>query len=385
MTFDNFILFLDIDGVCTSDVETPGSYFSHDVDTYGISPSCIKILDSIISELDARVVISSTWRNFCSKDYYMYKGIKIPSPLPQLKKHLGKIIVGYLPDSGFQQKVVALKQFLKENTLKAGFAILDDDLKENFQNEDEYGISSCFCKIDPKYGLTMKDKNKVKCVAKKIDIKKVFEDAMVAGGDAGGGDGVAPSAGIGANDVLGHCDHKSDGYLGGDPAGCFHIPSKCKVPFKRYEICNGGGKKKKKTFYDKGMQIITDAELSRDVLRQIADLDEEIILEQLARIYGTEGAMFISYDIEAVCYYPVTGDFFVKLVGKDRVPSLPLFLVVDFDTDKKQFIKSKSGLSKIMLAAQAKQEFKKILNMKGNSPMNKGSDDMKLWVVWGSL
>ena len=67
-----------------------------------------------------------------------------------------------------------------------------------------------------------------------MNMKQIYEDAMVAaGGDAGG----MVSAPVGMTDtgVLGHCDHQHDGYMGD---GCFHIPanaigSSC---MKRHEI-----------------------------------------------------------------------------------------------------------------------------------------------------
>jgi len=109
-----------------------------------------------------------------------------------------------------------------------------------------------------------------------IDFNKVFdrvcEDAVM-GGDAGGaagdvvagggstadGDvvGKAADAGIKTDDVLGHCDHKKDGYMG---AKCFHIPSKLKVPLHRWEAAYGGSKKRKKTPYEQGMVILTDSD-----------------------------------------------------------------------------------------------------------------------------
>lgn len=102
------------------------------------------------------------------------------------------------------------------------------------------------------------------------------EGAACAGGDTGGG---APSGGTDAvgsadpgpgnavhvDDVLGHCHHdgcgkKGEGFLG---PGCFHVPSRIGVPFHRWELCNGGSKRKKKKnkkdkkyAYEKGMKII---------------------------------------------------------------------------------------------------------------------------------
>ena len=89
-----------------------------------------------------------------------------------------------------------------------------------------------------------------------------------AGGDAGGamapGDGAAiADNSTSSSDVLGNCDHSDGkGFFG---AGCFHLPAKCAVPFHRWEIGNGGSKRKKtkngkdkKYAYEKGMKVVVD-------------------------------------------------------------------------------------------------------------------------------
>ena len=94
-------------------------------------------------------------------------------------------------------------------------------------------------------------------------------DGGAAIGDSGAvsvdGGEIAPTdvSGIKNADVLGHCNHeKGEGYFG---PGCFHIPSKVKVPFHRWEIGNGGSKRKKnkkgkdkKYEYEKGMKVVVD-------------------------------------------------------------------------------------------------------------------------------
>ena len=101
-----------------------------------------------------------------------------------------------------------------------------------------------------------------------IDLKKVYEDAVMAAGDAGVAVGdIAPASSASAgdadivpskgsmtttDDVLGkHCDHHKDGYLGPE---CFHVPARA-----RHEIPS---KKRKgwKNPYTKGMKVITDAD-----------------------------------------------------------------------------------------------------------------------------
>lgn len=83
------------------------------------------------------------------------------------------------------------------------------------------------------------------------------DSAGAAGGDASGG--------VGAADVLGGCDHSSGGESGYLGDGCFHVPSQCEVPFHRWEIGNGGSKRKKtkngkdkKYAYEKGMKVVCD-------------------------------------------------------------------------------------------------------------------------------
>lgn len=210
-----------------------------------------------------------------------------------------------------------------------------------------------------------------------IDFKKIFEDAAAAAGGEAGADssgGIVAPSGVSADDVLGHCDHKKDGYLGGDPAGCFHIPSKCKVPFKRYEICNGGGKKKKKTFYDKGMQIIVDSQLTRDMILSLGKVPEETIAAFIQRSHKEVEKV----NVDAIMYHPVSTKFFAKV----RCAGRTYFSMFDFDEAKKKFINTDGHR---YTPSEAKKKFEEILDMKGNTPNNVGSDDMKLWVIWGSL
>lgn len=223
-----------------------------------------------------------------------------------------------------------------------------------------------------------------------MDIKKIFEDAVMAAGGEAGGDVVAPSAGIGANDVLGHCDHKSDGYLGGgDVAGCFHIPSKCKVPFRR-EPCYGGSKrgKKKRTPYEAGMKVLTDAELTRDMILNLHKVRERAIRAFILNWWGpsTGSELSDAIWIQAICYHPISQCLFIKV--QDSGNNKTWFCVADFDEKKKKFIPTKNEeyrFKDIMTATEARAEFKKILDMKGNSKENKGSDDLRLWLIWGDL
>lgn len=90
-----------------------------------------------------------------------------------------------------------------------------------------------------------------------LDIKKIFEDAVVGGDSAGAADVQSTSSGaIGATDILGKCDHSDDGYM---KDGCFHIPKNVLKTQKR-EIFAGKKKKNHKNAYIKGMNIIQEAD-----------------------------------------------------------------------------------------------------------------------------
>ena len=71
---------------------------------------------------------------------------------------------------------------------------------------------------------------------------------------------------------------------------------------------------------------------------------------------------------------------FLRFTFDGKVRSF--FIHIDFDTRTKQLAVVDK---KIYSAAEVKAEFKKILDMKGNSPQNVGSDDLKLWVIWGGV
>lgn len=89
-------------------------------------------------------------------------------------------------------------------------------------------------------------------------------DASSASGAADAGGAVGDSIGTTSGEVLGNCDHNDnfDGFFG---KGCFHIPSRVRTPFHRWEIANGGSRRKKdkngkpkKTPYEKGMKVVVD-------------------------------------------------------------------------------------------------------------------------------
>ena len=58
------LIFLDIDGVVTSCMTTPGSYMNHEPSDYGPSPDCVERLKRLCDVTNAKIVISSNWRKF---------------------------------------------------------------------------------------------------------------------------------------------------------------------------------------------------------------------------------------------------------------------------------------------------------------------------------
>lgn len=224
--------------------------------------------------------------------------------------------------------------------------------------------------------------------------KKLKEDAVVgATGAAGGGevvanadaaDGdIAPNKGISADDVLGKCDHQRDGYLG---TKCFHVPKKCGKTYNRLST-DGSKRKKKKTPYEKNMSILTDAELSRDLILAMHKVRERDIRKYIITEFGIDGnPLTDATHVEAVAYHPPSKMFFIKVVDSGKDPVKNWFCVADFDEKTLKFsapVNSEYYYNDIMDAKQAQEEFKKILKMNGNSPNNVGSDDMNLWVIWG--
>lgn len=154
---NSVIVFLDIDGVCTSTKETPGSYLNHNVDEYGLSPSCMHELKKFLNAINAKVIISSNWRIHKDKKFVEHNGNLIPNPLVPLKKELGNIIIGYLPKTGYKQKPLALIKWFDETEYDGKFIIIDDDLDEHLQHEFAYGIKDHVLFVNYETGFTAND------------------------------------------------------------------------------------------------------------------------------------------------------------------------------------------------------------------------------------
>lgn len=158
------IIFLDIDGVCTSMNETPGSYHNHNLSEYGLSPTCMKNLKELISNTNAKIIISSNWRMHGTKKYVVDNGKKLKNPIVMLLDEIGDDVIGMLPNTPIKHKADALIQWFDENDFFGNYVILDDDKNEHIQDVDLYSIKDHLVMTDEKYGLSANDCKKAKAI-----------------------------------------------------------------------------------------------------------------------------------------------------------------------------------------------------------------------------
>ena len=148
-------------------------------------------------------------------------------------------------------------------------------------------------------------------------------------------------------------------------------------------------KGKKKKAVKKESEQVNEMTLDRKNILDLHKIKESTVRQFVLKWWGELGAggpLSDAIMAEAMCYHPPTGCIFIKVVdaGNDKT----YFCVADFDEEKKKLVPARHSdyaYHDIMTTAEAKSEFKKILNMPGNNPNNKGSDSLKLWVIWGGL
>ena len=156
-----------------------------------------------------------------------------------------------------------------------------------------------------------------------------------AGGDAGAidaGDTAGEMAGTSTADVLGTFDPKK-GVMG---VGNFMVPSKAKVPLHRWEVCNGGSKRKKdkkgkdkKYAYEKGMKVVVS----------MFEDDEEMPIEPLEPVKQNIDGMWEYYEENANTndledYVHANTMAIQKLKAKLQTSSTDLDDAVTFDPDE---------------------------------------------------
>jgi len=130
------IIFLDIDGVLNNYSSKSNGLLKEQQDThYPLlwEPDLVEILNRIVKETEAKIVLSSTWRSF--KDAYDVivndMKIHISDETPDTAKTRGHEIQTWLDDNPFVDK----------------FVILDDEA-------DMDHLKSHLLQTDPKIGLT---------------------------------------------------------------------------------------------------------------------------------------------------------------------------------------------------------------------------------------
>lgn len=161
---DNLI-FLDIDGVLTSMDDTPGSYITHSPADYGISPTCFSRLLQLCQETDAKVVISSNWRNFEFGQTWSYNHMPYSNPIDDVISRLGDLYVGSLPRARHVPKSSALREWVKDNEIdirSINYVVFDDDdAREKFSLSE---FADNFIPTDVRTGLTDDNCTKAKAI-----------------------------------------------------------------------------------------------------------------------------------------------------------------------------------------------------------------------------
>lgn len=145
-------VFLDFDGVVSSQLETPGSYITHEADEYGASPSCVARIKKLCDETGAKIIIASNWRRFpddgpCSFWTHPKYARTVFNPLPAFRKQMEGYIAGVLPRERHITKAHALILWFEENNITQddiNYVIFDDDLSEGYAATYEYGIRDHF-------------------------------------------------------------------------------------------------------------------------------------------------------------------------------------------------------------------------------------------------
>lgn len=165
---DSYYIFLDIDGVLTSQQETPGSYINHDPEEYGLSKSCVKRLLKLADQLKAKVIVSSNWRRF-TDDGTCYIATKVvKNPLPALKKALGNRYIGDLTHEPHLTKSEALELWFEDTGLDwkaCRYVVFDDDPREGFSQSK---FKSHFILTNNETGLTEADCKKAVEILSKV-------------------------------------------------------------------------------------------------------------------------------------------------------------------------------------------------------------------------
>ena len=125
------LLFLDIDGVMTTD-----EGMINNEKLYSFSSSCVEVLNKILSSNNVRIILTSSWRTVfdVEKQCRIFK-----------ENDVVQLPMGQIKDLGYKHRNLEIKSYL-ENRKVEGFVILDDMQIDGFDDN--------FILIDPRNGLS---------------------------------------------------------------------------------------------------------------------------------------------------------------------------------------------------------------------------------------
>lgn len=150
------IVFLDIDGVLNSDDwyksgEAKKAYEKTKiVSDYHFDPKAWKLVEKLLIETSAKIVLTSSWRNFTLEATLKdFTGTNF--------EVLNKYIVGITPRSRLRHRGKEIETFIKNTDIKIdGYVIIDDDTDFNTEQ------LPYFVRTDWFHGITEENYNKAK-------------------------------------------------------------------------------------------------------------------------------------------------------------------------------------------------------------------------------
>ena len=151
------VIFLDIDG-CLTSVDDGTSFLCGNTENYGLSAGKLSLLDALLTESGAKVVVSSNWRKFADDGFWIHGGKRFENNLPKLREWLGERYLGDLPYyKGFTKSETLTKWGLEAEVdfSTLDYVVIDDDYDEGFAYIPMFSVRYIHC--DCKTGLTKRD------------------------------------------------------------------------------------------------------------------------------------------------------------------------------------------------------------------------------------
>lgn len=128
------VIFLDVDGVLNNTQTFLESPFNCCLDDY-----CLKQLCDILEKIDAKIVISSSWRHDAEDLQFLMDKLK------ELK--IDTLVIGQTPYVQHSWRALEIRAYLQEHPEITRWAVLDDssdaDLKDGsfFQTKMDVGLT----------------------------------------------------------------------------------------------------------------------------------------------------------------------------------------------------------------------------------------------------